>query len=547
MAKVTLGTLSSLANQTSAITTINSNSTLLETAIENTLSRDGTTPNAMGASLDMNSNRILNLPIPESDSEPLRLIDITLLEISDTIVALGSTTNNAIVKWVGTGATQIANSGVTIDSSNNVITPAAVNSATLVTTAGATIGTSLAVGTNETVAGNLTVSGVITQGTLPIRERLTGTRNYYVSTTGSDSNTGLDISHPFATIQKAIDVVSYNLDLNAQSVVINLSGGTYTETLLLREYLGRGTQGHNTPIIQGISPGAGGYAITSASAGATITGVSCGGKEWTLKNLTVNNTNSGQCVLADKGSWVCIDTIQLGGTPTTHLVAENEGLLEIVGPVTISSPAAIFMTAILGGEIVDTGNLITTNGATFSSCFAYADYYGLMTLTGMTFSAPTVGPRFIMSNGGQIRTDGTDPNSFLPGSSNGTYGGINTALLSYNTGGIGYAAGAGGSVTQSTNRSTGVTLNKTTGAITTNSASLAAAAQATFTVTNSTVAINDVVLLSIRSGQTNKETRATVTAVTAGTFDITVMNQHAATAETGSIVINFSVIKGAVS
>ena len=55
MAKLTLADLASLTNQTSAIALINANNALIETALENTLSRDGTTPNTMGADLDMNS------------------------------------------------------------------------------------------------------------------------------------------------------------------------------------------------------------------------------------------------------------------------------------------------------------------------------------------------------------------------------------------------------------------------------------------------------------------------------------------------------------
>lgn len=57
-------------------TQIADNNTLIENAIENTLSRDGTGPNQMEANLDMNSNRVLNLPAPTSDSEPYRKVDI---------------------------------------------------------------------------------------------------------------------------------------------------------------------------------------------------------------------------------------------------------------------------------------------------------------------------------------------------------------------------------------------------------------------------------------------------------------------------------------
>jgi hypothetical protein len=115
------------------------------------------------------------------------------------------------------------------------------------------------------------------------------------------------------------------------------------------------------------------------------------------------------------------------------------------------------------------------------------------------------------------------------------------------TAGIGYATGAGGAVTQATNRTTGVTLSKVSGAITTNTTSLAAGASATFTVTNTTVAIGDVVVVSIRSGATNKETSVAVTTVAAGSFQLTVHNQHASTAETGAIIINFAVLKAVSS
>ena len=62
MAKLTLTDLTSLtSNETTAINQINANGALIETALENTLSRDGTTPNSMSADLDMNSNNLLNV------------------------------------------------------------------------------------------------------------------------------------------------------------------------------------------------------------------------------------------------------------------------------------------------------------------------------------------------------------------------------------------------------------------------------------------------------------------------------------------------------
>lgn len=111
--------------------------------------------------------------------------------------------------------------------------------------------------------------------------------------------------------------------------------------------------------------------------------------------------------------------------------------------------------------------------------------------------------------------------------------------------GIGYATGAGGAVTQATNRTTAVTLSKLAGQITTNNASLAAEAAAAFTVTNTAVAIGDVVVVSQQSGSNGGNTNVYVSTVAAGSFQITVANNNAAagTAETGAIIINYAVIK----
>lgn len=75
MTKLTLQNLESLENQASAISTINENNTAIVAALEKTLSRDGTAPNTMTSNLDMNSYRILNLPYPTSNNEPVRKVD----------------------------------------------------------------------------------------------------------------------------------------------------------------------------------------------------------------------------------------------------------------------------------------------------------------------------------------------------------------------------------------------------------------------------------------------------------------------------------------
>lgn len=112
------------------------------------------------------------------------------------------------------------------------------------------------------------------------------------------------------------------------------------------------------------------------------------------------------------------------------------------------------------------------------------------------------------------------------------------------TSAFGYTAGAGGTVTQLTNKATGVTLNKLSGQITTSNAALAAAAEVTFTVTNNTVATTDVPCVAHASGGTAGAYDVFVAAVGNGSFAITVANMSAGSLSQ-AIVINFVVIKGA--
>jgi hypothetical protein len=107
------------------------------------------------------------------------------------------------------------------------------------------------------------------------------------------------------------------------------------------------------------------------------------------------------------------------------------------------------------------------------------------------------------------------------------------------TGGLGYGTGSGGTVTQVTSRTTGVTLNKTNGAITLVSAAGLATFQS-FTVTNSTVAATDVVHVTQKSGTDLYQIFVTATA--AGSFRITFATTGGVTIE--QPVFNFAVIKG---
>jgi len=104
----------------------------------------------------------------------------------------------------------------------------------------------------------------------------------------------------------------------------------------------------------------------------------------------------------------------------------------------------------------------------------------------------------------------------------------------------------GGTVTQATSKSTGVTLNAASGQITMHNASLADAAEVTFTVTNSEVSATDVVVVNHGSAGTAGAYVVQANTIAAGSFKVTVGNvSGGALAE--AIVLNFVALKGASS
>lgn len=116
-----------------------------------------------------------------------------------------------------------------------------------------------------------------------------------------------------------------------------------------------------------------------------------------------------------------------------------------------------------------------------------------------------------------------------------------TGAITSSGGGIGYATGNGGAVTQATNKSTGVTLNKLTGEVTLNNAALAAAAIVSFTLTNSTVAVTDQILVQHQA--TGTFGAYTINARAANGSAIFSIRNNTAGSLGEAIVIRYTVIK----
>jgi hypothetical protein len=114
--------------------------------------------------------------------------------------------------------------------------------------------------------------------------------------------------------------------------------------------------------------------------------------------------------------------------------------------------------------------------------------------------------------------------------------------LGYNatTGVFGYVSGTG-TITQATNKATAVTLNSPSGQITLNGAALAADTTVSFTLTNSSITANDVLILNHLSAGTAGSYLLNAQAA-AGSASINIRNITAGSLSE-AIVIGFAVIK----
>lgn len=235
---------------------------------------------------------------------------------------------------------------------------------------------------------------------------------------GSGAHTATVYS-AFLTIQKAIRAIS-TIDHNLFSTVAQIGGGSYPENLRPLTYVGRGIQGHNTPLIRGVSSDGTAVKVNPASS-YPVLGVSQSFCEWTFKNIEFDPTGD-IAVYIDAGGWVCLDACYFGGTATIHGQASTGGILEFVGGACqIIAGAITHIRANLGGRV-----LYATVGPTlvgtpaFSGSFADVSTDGVILATGMVFTGAATGIRYTRASGGRIvLADGVDPNSVLPGDVNG--------------------------------------------------------------------------------------------------------------------------------
>lgn len=267
---------------------------------------------------------------------------------------------------------------------------------------------------------------------------------------------------------------------------------------------------------------------------------------FTLGGTTISGfTGTGNFVLANTPTLVT----PILGTPTSGTLSNCTGLpvgTGISGLGTGVATALAVNVGSAGAPVVNGGVLGTPSSGTLTNCTGLP----LASVTGLGSNVATFLATPSSSNLAAAVTDETGsgalvfantPTLVTPniGAATGTSVAVTGSIRSSSaSAGLGYSTGAGSAVTQGVSRTTGVTINAVSGAITLFSAA-GSATPATFTVTNSAVSATDVIILNQKSG-TDKY-HLLVTAVASNSFDITFFTTGGTTTE--QPVINFAVIK----
>lgn len=245
----------------------------------------------------------------------------------------------------------------------------------------------------------------------------------------------------------------------------------------------------------------------------------------TTSNLS--NDTSGICV----GRWNSVivsnsSTWNTQGPGIRFIASLNNESIVAVGN-NINSPGHTGTTALQAGIVADATSGITLNSIIMrSNSVVGAVRYGII--------------------GAQNATQADIEAPVAPGRTVGEVSWTGTGAITRTATGVGYTGGSGGTVTQATGKTTGVTLNTLSGQITMNNAALASGATASFTVTNSQASAADTISVSISSGATAGAYRIVADAVAAGSFRISLSNGSGGSLSE-AVVVNYNVIKGSVN
>lgn len=362
---------------------------------------------------------------------------------------------------------------------------------------------------------------------------LTGTNSGDQTITLTGNVTGSGTGSFATTIAAGAVTLANHATLAANSVIGNNTGVAATPIALSQAQL-TALVNPFTSSLSGAAPASGGGTTNFLRADGTWAAPATGGTG-TVTSVSVTTANGVSGTVATATSTPAI-TLSLGAiTPSSVAAVGTVAGSNLSG--TNTGDQTITLTSDVTGS--GTGSFATTIGAnkiTYSKFQQVAASSLLGNSTGVAANAQEI----TLAGGLTFSSTTLSLGAITPTSVTAS-GSIKSSAAS---GGIGYQTGAGGTITQATSKSTGVTLNTMCGSITVNAAALAATTTVTFTVTNSQVAATDGVVVTMKSGNATAGTyQVWPEAIAAGSFKINVRNMSAGSLSE-AITLTFVIIKG---
>jgi hypothetical protein len=283
----------------------------------------------------------------------------------------------------------------------------------------------------------------------PPKNRLPAPLNLYVATTGNDANDGLTVSTAFRTLQKAWNTILYNYDMNGFLVTVNVADGTYGGVVCSGAPVGASLFANlqATPPIFGSSYGGPAPVKFMSSSGnasrciVSTTNQSCFlasfGAQIDVTSMSLTAAGGAQGNNTNGSALVCTNGGYIGSNSNIFLTCGNShveaygGLIDMNDSNTISGGASVCLQAARMGHVNANGTILNITGSPFfSSAFVVSQFHSLVEIGGATFNnAGNVGgAKFLAQIGGVIATDGSDPNSYLPGNISGNADGSTFGL-----------------------------------------------------------------------------------------------------------------------
>ncbi len=414
--------------------------------------------------------------------------------ITATSLGLGNVTNESKATMFNnptfTGTVNLGSGTVNLPA-GSTIGGSAVATTGLITFSGSTISTSVSsitIAKNTSITGSLTVSGVIGASINALSD---------VDTASTPPTTGQVLKWDGTAWKPAADIAAGGSNVDADTLDGN--DGTY--------YLDY-TNFTNTPPLNIYAT------IESPAFTGTVTGITAA-----MVGLDQVTNESKETMFTDP---------TFTGTTVTLLSRGITGFTG-TGGVLVASASPTFTGTVSGitAAMVGLGNVTNESKATM---FENPTFTG--TVSGVSKSSVGLG-----------NVENTAISTWAGSTNIVSVGTLTTQLRVNNTGGMGYATGQGGTVTQGTNRTTAVSLNKLSGRITLFNTT-ASAGTFSFTVNNTLVTTDDQIIVNKVTGTNAANVYIPqVTQVTAGSFRISVYVPTAISVADAP-QISFLVLKG---